>query len=107
MITDWAERQFYKGVGKSLKVARERAGLNQSDLARLLSLARTSVTNMEIGNQAISLYHAALIAEVLPEWKGNLTMRAPDASPRCAHEWYHGKSQDGYELVCSKCGERR
>lgn len=107
MITDWKEKHFYKGVGISIKRAREKAGLNQSDLARLLGVARTSVTNMEAGNQAISLYYASLIAEVMPEWGGALTMRAPDASPRCAHEWYHGKGQNGYELVCSKCGERR
>lgn len=103
MITDWKEKHFYRGVGKSIKIARERAGLSQSDLARVLGLARTSVTNMELGNQVISLYDAALIVEVIPEWGSALTMRAADASPRCAHEWY----RSGSELVCSKCGLRR
>jgi DNA-binding XRE family transcriptional regulator len=107
MITDWNEKHFYKAVGQSLKIARERAGLNQSDLARLIGLTRTSVTNMESGNQSISLYYAALIVEVLPEWGGALTMRAPDASPRCRHEWYHSEGQGDKKVVCSKCGERR
>ena len=80
-MNNWKEKQFNKGVGQALKLARRHAGKNQDDIAKVLGVARTSVTNMEAGRQAISLYHAALIAEVLPEFSGNLTQRALDEKP--------------------------
>lgn len=77
----WNEKQFNKGVGQALKSARRAAGKNQEDIAKVLGVARTSITNMEAGRQAISLYHAALLSDVLPEWAGNLTQRALDEKP--------------------------
>jgi DNA-binding XRE family transcriptional regulator len=77
----WNEKQFNKGTGKALQLARRAAGKTQEDIAKVLGVARTSITNMEAGRQAISLYHAALLADVLPEWAGNLTKRALDEKP--------------------------
>ena len=79
---NWKEKQFSKATGKALQQARKRAKMRQNELANHLGLTRTSVANMEAGRQKITLYQAALISEVLPEWAGRLTKRALDAGNR-------------------------
>lgn len=58
-------QEVYALFGRQLAAKRENAGLSQADLARVLGLSRTSITNMESGRQPIQLHQLYLIAEAL------------------------------------------
>jgi DNA-binding XRE family transcriptional regulator len=51
--------------GRNLKRLREARGLTQEELAALIGLSRTSVTNQEAGRQATSWATLLLYADVL------------------------------------------
>jgi DNA-binding XRE family transcriptional regulator len=57
-----AERDYYRGVGRMIRSARRSAELTQQDLADEVDLSRTSITNIENGNQPVSLWLLNLIA---------------------------------------------
>lgn len=56
---------FYAAFGTRLKSARNRANMSQSDLAKRVSLSRTSITNIERGHQQVSLKLAVSLAREL------------------------------------------
>jgi transcriptional regulator with XRE-family HTH domain len=56
------EGEFNHIIGRNMKDCRRDKGIQQRDLANKLSLKRTSVTNMERGNQKLSLYNLYCIA---------------------------------------------
>ncbi|MEO8009264.1 MAG: helix-turn-helix transcriptional regulator [Betaproteobacteria bacterium] len=49
-------QQFYKEFGRLLRHYRSQAHLSQADLAERVGLSRTSITNIELGRQNISLH---------------------------------------------------
>jgi transcriptional regulator with XRE-family HTH domain len=59
------ERDFYRELGLRISSARKRAELTQQDLADEVDLSRTSITNIENGNQPVSAWLLHLLAEVL------------------------------------------
>lgn len=56
------EGEFNTHVGLRLKAARVRAGMTQTDLADVVGLTRTSVTNIEAGRQSPGAYRLHLLA---------------------------------------------
>lgn len=57
MPVEARERQrFYREFGRRLREARRSAGLTQAVLADSVGLSRTSITNIERGNQHIPLH---------------------------------------------------
>ncbi len=63
-------RNLYAVLGGKLKEARRKAGLTQDQLARRVSLSRTSITNIESGTQAVQihqLYQMAAAMGVQPQ----------------------------------------
>ena len=60
-------RQFYQEVGRRIREARKRRKppLTQETLAQLVSLTRTSITNVEKGRQKFLLHTLADIAIAL------------------------------------------
>jgi transcriptional regulator with XRE-family HTH domain len=69
------EALFYLELGKRVRKARKRLDLTQDDLANLLSLNRTSITNIEKGKQRllahtlveVANYLKIPVSELLPE----------------------------------------
>ncbi|MHB1739172.1 MAG: helix-turn-helix domain-containing protein [Actinomycetes bacterium] len=59
------ENDFNAAVGRLVRKARLRAGLTQEALADEVGLSRTSITNMESGNQAATAWLLHLIATAL------------------------------------------
>jgi transcriptional regulator with XRE-family HTH domain len=53
---------LYKEFGRGLKKARRDADLTQKQVADRVGLSRTSITNIERGNQHIALHHLFLLA---------------------------------------------
>ena len=47
---------LYKAIGTAIKGARLKRGLSQEDLARIVQLTRTSITNLESGKQQVPLH---------------------------------------------------
>jgi transcriptional regulator with XRE-family HTH domain len=75
-----SDHAFYAEVGHRIKRARETLGITQEALASLVSLCRTSITNIEKGRQKLLLHTfvdfvAALQvtpAELLPDSESHL-----------------------------------
>lgn len=64
------ERRLFKEVGQKIRQLREaqtggRARLTQAELAEMVGLERTSITNIERGNQKVPLHVLYRICEVL------------------------------------------
>jgi transcriptional regulator with XRE-family HTH domain len=57
--------ELYALVGQLIRKAREEHGLTQAQLASLVSLTRTSITNIEHGRQKLSLHTVYEIADAL------------------------------------------
>lgn len=59
------EEIFYKEIGQRIYKARKKAELTQEALASLVSLSRTSLTNIEKGRQKMLLHTFVEIADKL------------------------------------------
>ena len=70
--------EVYESLGKLIRLARERAGLSQQELAREIGLTRTSVTNIEQGRQHLQLDALYLIADCLRVTPSALLPRLPN-----------------------------
>lgn len=60
-----AVERIYKELGKRIKIARRRVGMNQECLADRVGLVRTSVVNIEAGRQRILFHQIKNIAKAL------------------------------------------
>ncbi len=58
-------RDLYQVIGGKMRDARNKLGLTQADVAGRLSLSRSSVTNIENGQQKISLLDLYKLADTL------------------------------------------
>jgi transcriptional regulator with XRE-family HTH domain len=56
---------FYAVVGRLIREARERRGVTQEALATLVSLSRTSLTNIERGRQKVQLHTLCRLERVM------------------------------------------
>jgi transcriptional regulator with XRE-family HTH domain len=56
---------FYKEVGNRIRKARQDRKITQQELADLVSLSRTSITNIEKGRQKLLLHTLIQISEAL------------------------------------------
>jgi transcriptional regulator with XRE-family HTH domain len=61
---------LYVALGRLMRTRRESAGMTQGELARLVGMTRTSISNIESGRQKLqihTLYDVARALEVPPE----------------------------------------
>lgn len=61
---------LYKSFGALVRAARVKSGLTQEDLGKRIDLSRTAITNIEKGNQGVTLlqlYEIATQLEVAPK----------------------------------------
>lgn len=56
---------FHRAFGDAVRLARDRKGMTQEDLAKAVDLTRTSITNIEAGRQRPLLYQAYALAQAL------------------------------------------
>lgn len=56
---------LYKAIGAAIKKARTELGLSQEDLAKMVHLTRTSITNLESGKQQVPLHTLYEIAAAI------------------------------------------
>lgn len=52
-------------IGAALRMLRKGAGMTQGEVATVIGMERTSVTNMERGNQVVMLHKIDQLAEYL------------------------------------------
>lgn len=78
---------FYERLGAAIRKGREGAGLTQSDLARLLDLSRTTVTNIEAGRQR-------LLADQLRDIASVLGVQADELLPKKSRQAHKSTSAD-------------
>jgi transcriptional regulator with XRE-family HTH domain len=61
----WVQPKEYKHVGDALAEARDRAGLTQAQLAKLLRKPQSFVSNYERGNRRIDVLELLRIVDAL------------------------------------------
>jgi transcriptional regulator with XRE-family HTH domain len=61
----WVQPKEYKHVGAALAAARDRAGLTQAQLAKLLRKPQSFVSNYERGQRRIDVLELLRIVEAL------------------------------------------
>lgn len=64
--------QFQRVLGKRIKSQRRESGLTQAQLSAHLNISRTALTNIEAGNQRVSTFLLARLAEILETPPGDL-----------------------------------
>jgi len=57
--------QLYRRLGKAIRTAREARGLTQAEAAARAGLKRTTVTNIEKGEQAVAVHQLLDLAAAL------------------------------------------
>lgn len=50
------KKLYYIGIGKRFRKLRKLSGYTQGEAASIMGMERTSITNMEIGNQNVTLW---------------------------------------------------
>ena len=75
---------FYESLGARIKSRREEINLRQSDLAELVGLSRTSVTNIERGRQRLFLDQYADICQALRVSPSDIIPKPSQAGQRFA-----------------------
>ena len=50
------KKLYYIGIGKRFRKLRKLSGYTQGEAAAIMGLERTSITNMEIGNQNVTIW---------------------------------------------------
>lgn len=73
---------FHRAFGDAVRVARDRKGLTQDELAQAVGLTRTSITNIEAGRQRPLLTQAHTLAKVLGASLDSLMAQCDDAARR-------------------------
>lgn len=70
------------GIGGIIKAMRRQCGMTQKQLGELVGLERTSITNIEAGNQVLSVTTITAIADALGcDVKVRFIRRAPSVDP--------------------------
>lgn len=58
------ERRFYKLIGERIRKEREKHRFKQIELARMVGLERTSITNIESGKQNVTAFALYKMCEI-------------------------------------------
>ena len=94
-----AEHQtFYQELGQRIREVREKRHLTQEALAGMLSLTRTSVTNIEKGRQQLLVHTLVQLAQALQVEPESLLPESP-ASTRELEDLLKMESQTAQEWI--------
>jgi len=77
------QQAFYREMGQRIREAREKSHLTQEALASMVSLTRTSITNIEKGRQQLLVHTLVEIAKAL---KVSLESLLPETQSLCVEE---------------------
>lgn len=75
---------MYESLGRAIRERRTRSGLSQVALANATALSRTTVTNIEAGQQGVLVHQLVAIADALGASAGELLdgiARSPELKP--------------------------
>lgn len=93
----------YREVGRRIFEARDRMGLTQEQLAKKISLKRTSITNIEKGRQQLLLHMLIKIAKELDVTVESLIPKSTDKkNNQINSKNYPKKSLKWVELALSQ-----
>jgi transcriptional regulator with XRE-family HTH domain len=65
LLTASKQNDLYEILGEQIRIAREKANINQEHLAQYLDLSRVSISNIEKGKQKIQLHSLLELAKYL------------------------------------------
>jgi transcriptional regulator with XRE-family HTH domain len=65
LLTEAIQEKIYEELGRRIKAAREKEGINQEVVAQYLDLSRVSISNIEAGKQKVQLHTLLDIVKLL------------------------------------------
>jgi len=65
ILGTWRESELLIKIGRRIAAARTDAGMTQQELADRACIHRSSVANLERGNQEMAITRLALLAQIL------------------------------------------
>jgi transcriptional regulator with XRE-family HTH domain len=95
------QKAFYVYVGQRIREERDRMGLTQEALASLVSLTRTSITNIEKGRQKLLLHTFVDIVNALQSSPSELLPEIDISPEKELKELLKGKPRNAQEWVKS------
>lgn len=95
---------IYRVIGKAIRDAREGSKLSQQDLATAVRMSRTSITNLENGNQQVPLHTLYEIAEAL---RVDVRSLLPDVPPASETRSFGDEDVDRWATQLQKKAPRR
>ena len=96
---EMSDMSVKRRVGLRVRAAREAAGMTQEQLSARIGLNRSSVANIELGNQELTVSRLAIVAEVLHLDLADLV--GADDLPMPPHDV---RIRRVYEVTCETCG---
>jgi transcriptional regulator with XRE-family HTH domain len=96
-MKDWAG--FYAQIGSRIRQAREEKKITQDHLASIVSLSRTSITNIEKGRQKLLLHTFLEIATALQVRPENLLPEAGVQLEQKLEEYLKDRTPSEREFV--------
>jgi transcriptional regulator with XRE-family HTH domain len=90
---------IYEALGQAIRKRREALEMTQSDLADLVALSRTSVTNIELGRQSVLVDQLYRFAEALKTTPMELLPPGPFKPKLAERETLSPKAEDWIERV--------
>lgn len=56
---------FYKKIGENISTVRKSTGLTQESFAEMIGISRVALNCIELGKQRLSVYHYAVICQMM------------------------------------------
>jgi transcriptional regulator with XRE-family HTH domain len=72
MMTKRQAARFYLEVGKRIRIRRQRAGLSQQQLGKVVGVSGSQIARYERGQQALTVCRVLAIADALQTTAGRL-----------------------------------
>ena len=72
-----SKKEFYKDIGMRIRGYRKKSGMRQGELARLVGISTSAVSNLEKGKSMVTVYTLGRIAEALGISMGEMFQGSP------------------------------
>lgn len=72
-----SKREFYQEIGMRIRAYRKKSGMRQGELANLVGISTSAVSNLEKGKSMVTVYTLGMIAEALGISMGEMFQRSP------------------------------
>ena len=90
-----SKREFYQNIGMRIRAYRKKSGMRQGELAGLVGISTSAVSNLEKGKSMVTVYTLGRIAEALGIGMGEMFQGSPGTGIEGKTYFFSVQSGDG------------